>query len=151
MLQKNWDRIVFISSESGVNIPVEMVDYSVTKTAQVALARGLAEATTGSRVTVNSVLPGPTRSEGVGRFVEDVAKGQGTDVARRWPTGTDSRVDHWPAGPDGFAGRRANPATRSMTQTEFIEQLWLGRGPRPAGNAQKQVAPGSTGAEPGQK
>src|SRR2546427_10984021 len=82
MLQKNWGRIVFISSESGVNIPVEMVHYGVTKTAQIALARGVAEATAGTGVTVNSVLPGPTRSEGVERFVEDLAKGQGTDAVR---------------------------------------------------------------------
>jgi NAD(P)-dependent dehydrogenase (short-subunit alcohol dehydrogenase family) len=82
MLQKNWGRIVFISSESGVNIPVEMIHYGVTKTAQIALARGLAEATAGTGVTVNSVLPGPTRSEGVARFVQDLAKGQGTDAAR---------------------------------------------------------------------
>jgi NAD(P)-dependent dehydrogenase (short-subunit alcohol dehydrogenase family) len=82
MLQKNWGRIVFISSESGVNIPAEMVHYGVTKTAQIALARGLAEATAGTGVTVNSVLPGPTRSEGAGRFLEDLAKGQGTDAAR---------------------------------------------------------------------
>jgi len=82
MLQKNWGRIVFISSESGVNIPVEMVHYGVTKTAQIALARGVAETTAGTGVTVNSVLPGPTRSEGVERFVEDSAKGQGTDAAR---------------------------------------------------------------------
>jgi len=82
MLRKNWGRIVFISSESGVNIPVEMVHYGVTKTAQIALARGVAEATAGTGVTVNSVLPGPTRSEGVERFVEDLAKGQGTDAAR---------------------------------------------------------------------
>src|SRR5438132_10755030 len=82
MLQKNWGRIVFVSSESGVNIPVEMVHYGVTKTAQIALARGVAETTAGTGVTVNSVLPGPTRSEGVERFVEDLAKGQGTDAAR---------------------------------------------------------------------
>ena len=82
MLQKNWGRIVFISSESGVNIPVEMIHYGVTKTAQIALARGLAEATAGTGVTVNSVLPGPTRSEGVEQFLEDLAKGQGTDAAR---------------------------------------------------------------------
>ena len=82
MLQKNWGRMVFISSESGVNIPVEMVHYGVTKTAQIALARGLAEGTAGTGVTVNSVLPGPTRSEGAGRFLEDLAKGQGTDAAR---------------------------------------------------------------------
>jgi len=82
MLRKNWGRIVFISSESGVNIPVEMVHYGVTKTAQIALARGVAETTAGTGVTVNSVLPGPTRSEGVERFVEDLAKAQGTDAAR---------------------------------------------------------------------
>lgn len=80
MLRKNWGRIVFISSESGVNIPVEMIHYGVTKTAQIALARGLAEMTAGTNVTVNSVLPGPTRSEGVEQFVEDLAKGQGKDA-----------------------------------------------------------------------
>jgi NAD(P)-dependent dehydrogenase (short-subunit alcohol dehydrogenase family) len=82
MIQKNWGRIVFISSESGVNIPVEMIHYGVTKTAQIALARGLAETTAGTGVTVNSVLPGPTRSEGVEQFVQDLAKGQGTDTAK---------------------------------------------------------------------
>ena len=81
MLQRNWGRIVFISSESGVNIPVEMIHYGVTKTAQIALARGLAETTAGTNVTVNSVLPGPTRSEGVGQFVKDMAKERGTDGA----------------------------------------------------------------------
>jgi len=81
MLHKNWGRVVFISSESGLNIPVEMIHYGVTKTAQIALARGLAETTAGTNVTVNSVLPGPTRSEGVGQFVKDLAKGQGTDPA----------------------------------------------------------------------
>jgi NAD(P)-dependent dehydrogenase (short-subunit alcohol dehydrogenase family) len=79
MLQNNWGRIVFISSESGVNIPVEMIHYGVTKTAQIALARGLAETTVGTNVTVNSVLPGPTRSEGVDQFVQDMAKRQGGD------------------------------------------------------------------------
>jgi len=82
MLQKNWGRIVFLSSESAINTPVEMVHYGMTKTAQLALARGLAELTAGTGVTVNSVLPGPTRSEGVERFVQDMAKGQGTDEAR---------------------------------------------------------------------
>ena len=83
MFQKNWGRIVFISSESGVNIPVEMIHYGVTKTAQIALARGLAETTAGTNVTVNSVLPGPTRSEGVEKFVQDMAKGQGGDEGGR--------------------------------------------------------------------
>jgi NAD(P)-dependent dehydrogenase (short-subunit alcohol dehydrogenase family) len=81
MLQRNWGRIVFISSESGLNIPVEMIHYGVTKTAQIALARGLAETTAGTNVTVNSVLPGPTRSEGVQQFVQDLAKGRGADAA----------------------------------------------------------------------
>jgi NAD(P)-dependent dehydrogenase (short-subunit alcohol dehydrogenase family) len=81
MLESNWGRIVFISSESGVNIPVEMIHYGVTKTAQIALARGLAETTAGTNVTVNSVLPGPTRSEGVEQFVADLAKTQRTDPA----------------------------------------------------------------------
>ncbi len=81
MLQRNWGRVVFISSESGLNIPVEMIHYGVTKTAQIALARGLAETTAGTNVTVNSVLPGPTRSEGVEQFVQDLAKHQDTDAA----------------------------------------------------------------------
>jgi NAD(P)-dependent dehydrogenase (short-subunit alcohol dehydrogenase family) len=81
MFKKNWGRIVFISSESGLNIPVEMVHYGVTKTAQIALARGLAESTAGTGVTVNSVLPGPTRSEGVEQFVQELTKGKGMDSA----------------------------------------------------------------------
>jgi NAD(P)-dependent dehydrogenase (short-subunit alcohol dehydrogenase family) len=80
MLEKNWGRIVFVSSESAVQIPAEMVHYGVTKTAQIALARGLAETTVGTGVTVNSVLPGPTMSEGVGTFVEGLARQQNTDA-----------------------------------------------------------------------
>jgi NAD(P)-dependent dehydrogenase (short-subunit alcohol dehydrogenase family) len=74
MKAANWGRIIFISSESAVNIPVEMIHYGVTKTMQVALARGLAETTAGSAVTVNSVLAGPTRSEGVEKFIADMAR-----------------------------------------------------------------------------
>jgi len=74
MRAANWGRIIFISSESAVNIPVEMIHYGVTKTMQVALARGLAETTAGIGVTVNSVLAGPTRSEGVEEFIADLAK-----------------------------------------------------------------------------
>ena len=77
MRQRDWGRIVFISSESAVNIPAEMIHYGVTKTAQVALARGLAETTAGTGITVNSVLPGPTRSEGVGTFVKQMAQARG--------------------------------------------------------------------------
>ena len=74
MKAAGWGRIIFISSESAVNIPVEMIHYGVTKTMQVALARGLAETTAGTGVTVNSVLAGPTRSEGVEKFIDDLAK-----------------------------------------------------------------------------
>jgi NAD(P)-dependent dehydrogenase (short-subunit alcohol dehydrogenase family) len=74
MRAAGWGRIIFISSESAVNIPVEMIHYGVTKTMQVALARGLAETTAGTGVTVNSVLAGPTRSEGVEKFITDLAK-----------------------------------------------------------------------------
>ena len=76
MLKKNWGRILFISSESAVQIPPEMVHYGLTKTAQVAVARGIAESVAGTGVTVNSVLAGPTESEGVGGFVEAMAKQQ---------------------------------------------------------------------------
>src|SRR5205814_9519968 len=74
MKAANWGRIIFISSESAANIPVEMIHYGVTKTMQVALARGLAETTPGTDVTVNSVLAGPTRSEGVEQFISDMAR-----------------------------------------------------------------------------
>ena len=80
MLKRNWGRIIFISSESALNIPKEMIHYGVTKTAQLALSRGLAEMTRGTAVTVNSVLPGPTMSEGVETFVKDLAKQHGQSV-----------------------------------------------------------------------
>ncbi len=80
MLKRNWGRIVFISSESALNIPKEMIHYGVTKTSQLALSRGLAEMTRGTAVTVNSVLPGPTMSEGVETFVKDLAKQHGQSV-----------------------------------------------------------------------
>jgi NAD(P)-dependent dehydrogenase (short-subunit alcohol dehydrogenase family) len=80
MLKRNWGRVVFISSESALNIPKEMIHYGLTKTAQLALSRGLAEMTRGTAVTVNSVLPGPTMSEGVEAFVKDLAKQNGQSV-----------------------------------------------------------------------
>ena len=76
MRDKSWGRVIFISSESAVNIPVEMIHYGMTKTAQVAVARGLAESVAGTGITVNSVLVGPTRSEGVGSFLEQLARQQ---------------------------------------------------------------------------
>lgn len=77
MIAAGWGRIIFISSESAVNIPVEMIHYGVTKTMEVALARGLAESTAGTAVTVNSILAGPTRSEGVEHFVESMSRDGG--------------------------------------------------------------------------
>ncbi|OOQ62106.1 SDR family NAD(P)-dependent oxidoreductase [Mucilaginibacter pedocola] len=81
MLAKNWGRIIFVSSESGVQIPAEMIHYGVTKTAQISVARGLAELTVNTGVTVNTVLPGPTASEGVTGFVQAVADQQGITPA----------------------------------------------------------------------
>ncbi len=81
MKKADWGRIIFISSESAVQIPAEMVHYGMTKTAQLAVARGLAETLAGTGITVNSVLPGPTRSRGVGDFVESIAQAQGKSAA----------------------------------------------------------------------
>src|SRR6202050_168910 len=72
MREKNWGRIIFISSESAVQIPVEMIHYGMTKTGQVAIARGISETVAGTGITVNSVLPGPTRSEGVETFISQM-------------------------------------------------------------------------------
>jgi NAD(P)-dependent dehydrogenase (short-subunit alcohol dehydrogenase family) len=81
MLKKDWGRVIFISSESAQHIPAEMIHYGMTKTAQVAIARGLAESVAGTGVTVNSVLPGPTASEGVGGFLDSMAKQQNVSKA----------------------------------------------------------------------
>jgi NAD(P)-dependent dehydrogenase (short-subunit alcohol dehydrogenase family) len=72
MLAKDWGRVIFISSESSLVIPEEMIHYGTTKTAQLAIARGLAQQTKGTGVTVNTVMPGPTRSEGIVDFVKSV-------------------------------------------------------------------------------
>ncbi|HUA18975.1 MAG TPA: SDR family oxidoreductase [Bryobacteraceae bacterium] len=82
MKQQGWGRIVFISSESAIQIPAEMIHYGMTKTAQLAIARGLAETTAGTEVTVNTVLPGPTLSEGAELFVEQMARARNTDRAQ---------------------------------------------------------------------
>jgi len=94
MVERGWGRIVFISSESAIHIPVEMIHYGTTKTAQLAISRGLAESVAGTGVTVNAVLPGPTRSEGVADFFAKLAKEQGVTqetmeqefIARKRPT-----------------------------------------------------------------
>ena len=106
MLARNLGRIVFISSESGLQIPVEMIHYGVTKTAQLALARGLAEATRGTNVTVNAVLPGPTRSEGV------------TDFVSGWPRSRRSRRRRWSASSSGMrAPLRSCSASRTRPRS----------------------------------
>jgi len=80
MIAQNWGRIIFISSESAIQIPDEMIHYGMTKTAQIAVSRGLAELTKGTDVTVNTVLPGPTFSEGAGDFIEKLAKDQNKSI-----------------------------------------------------------------------
>ena len=81
MLSRNWGRMIFISSESGLNVPGEMIHYGVTKTAQLGLSRGLAELTVGTAVTVNAVLPGPTRTEGVEEWLKGLATQKGVPLA----------------------------------------------------------------------
>jgi NAD(P)-dependent dehydrogenase (short-subunit alcohol dehydrogenase family) len=77
MKQRNWGRIIFVSSESAIQIPTEMVHYGMTKTAQLAVARGIAESVAGTGITVNSVLPGPTKSRGVEEWLKSLAKAEG--------------------------------------------------------------------------
>jgi NAD(P)-dependent dehydrogenase (short-subunit alcohol dehydrogenase family) len=79
MVERGWGRVIFISSESALNVPTEMVHYGMTKTAQLSVARGVAQTVAGSGVTVNSVLPGPTLSEGVGTFLKQMAGDSATD------------------------------------------------------------------------
>jgi NAD(P)-dependent dehydrogenase (short-subunit alcohol dehydrogenase family) len=76
MQQRNWGRIIFISSESAISTPKEMIHYGMTKTAQLAVSRGLAQHCAGTGITVNSILPGPTRSPGVEEFVTQMGGGQ---------------------------------------------------------------------------
>lgn len=103
MLHRNYGRIVFVSSESALQIPAEMIHYGTTKTAQLAVARGLAERTRGTGVTVNSVLPGPTASEGVGDFVRKLAQGRGVTFEEM------EREFFQTARPSSLLGRFATP------------------------------------------
>jgi NAD(P)-dependent dehydrogenase (short-subunit alcohol dehydrogenase family) len=103
MRERDWGRIVFVSSESAVQIPTEMIHYGMTKTAQLAVARGLAETLAGTNVTVNSVLPGPTASEGVREFLSQLAS------SRRVDTGTIEREFFEHARPSSILQRFARP------------------------------------------
>ncbi|MGZ3763942.1 MAG: SDR family NAD(P)-dependent oxidoreductase [Mucilaginibacter sp.] len=109
MIEKNWGRIIFISSESAVQIPSEMIHYGMTKTAQLAVSRGLAELTKGTNVTVNTVLPGPTFSDGAGDFIESLAKEQGK---------TKSEVEK-----DFFQYGRPTSLLQRFTSTDEIANL----------------------------
>jgi NAD(P)-dependent dehydrogenase (short-subunit alcohol dehydrogenase family) len=109
MITKNWGRIIFISSESALQIPAEMIHYGMTKTAQIAVARGLAELTKGTAVTVNSVLPGPTLSEGVSDFIETLAKDQGL---------TNTEIEK-----DFFANMRGTSILKRFITTDEIANL----------------------------
>ena len=109
MLQRNWGRIIFISSESGYQIPAEMIHYGMTKAAQIAVARGLAELTAGTAVTVNTVLPGPTRSRGVGDFVGEMAKAAGK---------TEAEVER-----DFFTGARPSSLLKRFATPEEVASM----------------------------
>lgn len=80
MMGKGWGRVVFISSESALNIPADMIHYGVTKTALLALSRGLAKRVAGSGVTINAVLPGPTLSDGLADMLDDEVKKSGKSL-----------------------------------------------------------------------
>jgi len=83
MLEAGWGRVVFIASESALVVPSEMIHYGMTKSAQLAIARGLAELTRGTAVTVNSVMPGPTRSEGIVDFIRSTVEDKDAPEAER--------------------------------------------------------------------
>jgi NAD(P)-dependent dehydrogenase (short-subunit alcohol dehydrogenase family) len=110
MVSRGWGRVVFISSESGLHIPAEMVHYGMTKTAQLAVARGLAETVAGTGVTVNSVLPGPTMSEGVETFMRQMSPNASKDDLDR-------------AGREFIAAHRSTSLLRRMASTEEVANM----------------------------
>lgn len=109
MLSRNWGRIIFIASESGLAIPEDMIHYGTTKTAQLSIARGLAQLTRGTNVTVNSVLPGPTRSDGI----EDFLRSQASD-----PSAPIKEIEA-----EFFAKARASSILQRMIEAEEIASL----------------------------
>ena len=117
MRRRNWGRIVFISSESAINIPAEMVHYGMTKTAQLAVSRGLAESLAGTGITVNSVLPGPTRSRGVVEFLEKIA------AEANQPLADIEREFFNRARPSSLIRRFAEPAEVAALVTYIVSPL----------------------------
>lgn len=117
MRRRNWGRIVFISSESAINIPAEMVHYGMTKTAQLAVSRGLAESLAGTGITVNSVLPGPTRSRGVVEFLEKMA------AEANQPLADIEREFFNRARPSSLIRRFAEPAEVAALVTYIVSPL----------------------------
>ncbi|HJV42140.1 SDR family oxidoreductase [Caulobacter sp.] len=109
MLERNWGRVIFISSESGLATPGEMVHYGMTKSAQLAVARGMAQATKGTGVTVNSVLPGPTRAEAIADFLKSVSSN---------PEGTTAEHEA-----EFFAKHRSSSLLQRMIEPEEIASL----------------------------
>jgi len=109
MIERNWGRIIFISSESGLAVPADMIHYATTKTAQLSIARGLAQSTRGTNVTVNSVMPGPTRSEGIEDFLRSQAKDPAAPIAE--------------IEADFFASARSSSIIQRMIEAEEIANL----------------------------
>ncbi|OHV25018.1 MULTISPECIES: SDR family NAD(P)-dependent oxidoreductase [Rhizobium] len=109
MLERNWGRIIFISSESALAIPQDMIHYATTKTAQLSIARGLAQLTRGTNVTVNSVLPGPTRSDGIEAFL----RGQASD-----PSAPIKQIEA-----EFFATARSASILQRMVEAEEVANL----------------------------
>jgi NAD(P)-dependent dehydrogenase (short-subunit alcohol dehydrogenase family) len=109
MIERNWGRIIFISSESALAIPPDMIHYATTKTAQLAISRGLAQLTRGTKVTVNSVMPGPTRSDGIEAFL----RGQATD-----PSAPIQQIEA-----EFFATARSASILQRMVEAEEIASL----------------------------
>jgi NAD(P)-dependent dehydrogenase (short-subunit alcohol dehydrogenase family) len=109
MLQRNDGRVIFISSESGIMTPAEMIHYGVTKSAQLAISRGLAELTKGTAVTVNTVLPGPTRSEGIVDFLKDISS---------VPKPTPEQAEH-----EFFEKRRSSSLLQRLIEAPEIANL----------------------------
>lgn len=119
MLKKNWGRVIFISSESGVNIPENMIHYGMTKSAMMAISNGLSKLTKGTEVTVNTILGGPTYSDGVAHTIEHIAAAQNMDV-EQLKLGIMQQTN-----PHSLIGRFINPAEIAYLATYLSSSLSL--------------------------